>query len=303
MQISIPAMHGSLLDELDNMSLPRDLFRDSLTLGSFGRAIALASLLLNSFNSREISQGASKRRDTIRRQSPPWMSNGYNRLRKVVSGWLQSSGLSFNAKDEEVVLHFLGSMSRFYLSEPFVTPSSPYTNPSCPWPQALGQFLLLGARYPLPTLQTGLSQFLNEGLQVSPPFHSSVAQTKKIFLPALANVEKSNEGHSSALEPCLVAAIENLQLAMLNPVTATTRSTEDPAKSHDPVDSTTNQRPAPLEGELNGNSRSSKRLCLSAETQVQDPFQVLMRRLSELLNCSSMKNLANLRAAIEYVHK
>lgn len=267
------------------MSLPRGLFRDSLSLGSFGQAVTAASLLIDSLSTQETTQGTTKRRDLIRRQNHPWMSNGYNRLRKVIADWVETNISTFVIRDEQVVLQFLGLMYRSYLSETSAMSSISHATSSCPWPQALGQFLLLALKYPLPNIQNGVNQFLNEGLQLAPPFHLPPDEAKQIFLPVLADVE-GKEGQISSVDSSLLATVDHV------------RSSLESMVNFDDSSSANNQRPA-SDMEANGNMRASKRLCLSSDGPFKDPFQILMQNLCNLLNCNTIKNLAGLRAMVE----
>ncbi|KAJ5731044.1 uncharacterized protein N7483_005552 [Penicillium malachiteum] len=292
----LPTIDGSLGVELDNQALPRGLLRETIALGSFSQAVILASLLLDSFSLQAAIPGDLKRQTLVSRLNLPWALNGYNRLRKTVVTWLQKTGSHPTAEDEQNVLHFMNYASRFCKSD---TAGSALRSDMClasAWTQCLSEMLLLSISNQLPTLQIGLSLFLEETLQAASISGSFGLEMREFFLPALEEI-KDKAGNWIAMEACLLDSVQSLQSALLyTPEPTEASSSAPPSENGAPV-----QRPGVSgdEEEDSEDTRASKRLCVSAEPANTGILAISMDQLAALLGCDSGEELAGLSASLE----
>ncbi|KAJ6084451.1 hypothetical protein N7486_011251 [Penicillium sp. IBT 16267x] len=296
----IPATNGSLGVDLDNLALPRGLLRERIDLGSFPKAIILVSLLLDSFSPQATIEGLPNRRTFNLRQNLPWISNGYNRLRKVAAKWVQRAGPTMTPEEEQDTLEFMAYTHRFCVSD---TSGSALRSDVClasTWAQCLSDILPPSVSSQLPVLQTGLIHFLEEALQAAIDSKIFAQQLRESFLSALAEI-KDKDGYFLPMEPGLLASIQSLEVVLLVISGLAENSPKGlPAPPTAGVSAGV-QRPgiSTHEMELDDDTRASKRVCLPVEPSNQSLLHLLTEKLSVLLNCDHSRGLAGLRTALE----
>jgi serine/threonine-protein kinase ATR len=183
--------------------------RQRIDLGSFSQAIILVSLLLDSFSPQAAIEGLPNRRSFNLRQNLPWISNGYNRLRKVVAKWMQRAGPTLTPEEEQDILEFMAYAHRFCVSD---TSGSALRSDVClasTWAQCLSDIISPSISYPLPVLQTGLIHFLDEALQAVIDSEDFAQQLRESFLSALVEI-KDKDGNFMPMEPGLLVMISLL---------------------------------------------------------------------------------------------
>lgn len=198
-----PAVNGSLREDLDHLVLSRGILRETIPLGSFPQAVALAALLLDSFGSQASTKSITKQQSLIFRQNLPWALNGYNRLRKIVAKWLQGAGSKLSLEDEKKALQFVSYTCQFCM--PDRTGSAIHSDVcvTSVWTQCLSEMLPISVSYQLSTLQTGLSHFFNELVPLIGRLEGLREQLTQLFLPAVEEI-KDKSGHFRAMESCLL---------------------------------------------------------------------------------------------------
>lgn len=317
----LPAPDGSLLADLENLKLPRGLLNRSVTLGTFYQAVSLAVLLVDSFGPKAMmqGQGPAKGRDFILRQNLPWVLNGYNRLRRVVVRWLQRMEAELAQSEEHILLQFLASTHRLCVPQFSVPVLLSDMSLTTTWIQCLGELIHASISCQSSTLQTVLSDYLNEVLQELRQSKSSVQPLRGSFLPILQELNDqrlilqsidpglSVNPNLSSTEPSLESAnsmqqsLQSLNDELLHTSLPEIRPSGSPTIPSDTELSTVSQR-QDMTGqnqESNEGTRASKRLCLTAAHSDQDPLQVFMGDLSSLLGSNRTGSLIDLRSALE----
>jgi serine/threonine-protein kinase ATR len=200
--LSLPATDGSLVQDIENLSLSPGLFKNKTNLGNFLQTASLACRLLDAFNPKGDVQPRAKHQDFIVRQNFSWMLNGFHRLRKVIVEWLQMIGPQTTPEDESLPLQYLTHLHR--CSAPESTLAGLLSNMSLisTWSQCLCGFLGLESIDRLPSVQAILSRFLGDLSQIAQSSNSLVPQLREILLPALTEV-KDGKPVFESFEPCL----------------------------------------------------------------------------------------------------
>lgn len=209
-KLIMPATNGSLQADLENLGLPRGLLKEDVTLGDFPQAVALVSLLLNSFGSKATVPGLSKRGDFILRQNLPWVLNGYTRLRRVKIRWLQRTEQNPTSSEEQVSLQLLASTRRFCISQSSESVLPSDMSLAHTWVQCLSEFTHLCVSHHLPTLQAEISHFLDEVVKATKQSTSSLQLLKEAFLPILTEFKYQNP-NTESLEPSLYVMTSPVQ--------------------------------------------------------------------------------------------
>lgn len=204
--LSLPAADGSLVQDIENLSLSRGLFESKTALGGFLQTASLACRLLDAFNPKGGMQPRARHQDFVVRQNFSWMLNGFHRLRKVIVEWLQMTGAQITPEDESVSLQYLTYLHR--CSPPESTLAGLLSNMSLvsTWSQCLCGFLSLESIDRWPSVQAILSRFLDDLSQVAKTSQSLVLQLREILLPALPDVTDGKIVVQS-FEPCLQVRI------------------------------------------------------------------------------------------------
>ncbi|KAJ5778568.1 hypothetical protein N7520_001814 [Penicillium odoratum] len=298
--LTIPAINGSLGVDLDNLALPRGLLREAISLGSFPQAINLVSLMLDSFSPQALIDGLSMRRSFILRQNLPWVSNGYNRLRKVVIGWIQRAGSTLTSNDQQVVLQFMAYTHRFCVSDMFGSALRSDISLASLWAQCLSDMLQLSIRSQLSVIQTDLTHFLEEALQGAVVSKTFAQQLSETLLSTFEEI-KDKDGKLLPMESGLSTSILSLEGMLLD----TSALSED--RSQALISLAANdveadvQKPGIMSHDMEQSlsTRASKRMCLPVQPTIQGLLPLLMKRLSALLKCDDDSGLAGLRTALE----
>ncbi|KAJ5659099.1 hypothetical protein N7507_005550 [Penicillium longicatenatum] len=295
----IPATNGSLGVDLDNLALPRGLMRQRIDLGSFPQAIILVSLLLDSFSPQAAIEGLPNRRSFNLRQNLPWISNGYNRLRKVVAKWVQRAGPTLTPEEEQDTLEFMAYAHRFCVSD---TSGSALRSDVClasTWAQCLSDMISPSISYPLPVLQTGLIHFLEEALQAVIDSEDFAQQLRESFLSALVEI-KDKDGNFMPMEPGLLISIQSLETVLLD-VSGLAGSHPRGLPAPPPTELSADLKKPGIssyEMEMDDDPRAPKRMCLTVESSNQGLLHLLTEKLSTLLNFDNAGGLAGLRTAL-----
>lgn len=315
----MPAVNGSLLQDLENLNLPRGLLNRNIPLGTFSRAITLAILLLDSFGPKAMMQGTVRGRDFALRQNLPWVLNGYNRLRRVLVRWLQRTESTLTPDEEQVSLLLLASTRRLCGPQSSVAVLLPDMGLNFSWAQCLSELICPSINRQSPTLQIELSHVVNEVVQWSEQSKSSVQPLREIFLPILKELDDRNLNLQSMdlrlwviIHLLSVGLImtrankiqESLQSLLGELRHITSPATCPPKALTEALDTnlySANQRPnkTAREQDINEERRAPKRVCLPAAYPDQNLLQALMKSLSSLLDCECSENLTNLRIAIQ----
>lgn len=197
-------MNGSLRLDLDHLVLSRGILRETIPLGSFPQAVALAALLLDSFGSQASTKSITKQQSLIFRQNLPWALNGYNRLRKIVAKWLQgTTGSKLTPEDEKKALQFVSYTCQFCRPDTIGPAVHSDVCVTSVWTQCLSEILPISVSNQLFTLQTGLSHLLNELVPLIGQLETLRGQLKELFIPAVEEI-KDKSGNFRAMESCLL---------------------------------------------------------------------------------------------------
>ncbi|KAJ5108762.1 hypothetical protein N7456_005437 [Penicillium angulare] len=299
-KLFIPAPKGSMAVDLDNLGLPRVILRENIAFGSFSQAVILVALLLDSFSSQPPIEGGFKQRPFILRQNHPWASNGYNRLRKVVVGWLYKLGSKITAEDEQTVLQYFAYTKQFCFSD---ASGSTLHSDMCVasiWIQCLSEVLLPSIYSQSSTIQTNLSIHLVQAMGITDESEPFRQQLRESILPAFEEIKNKN-GTLRPMEPELLTAIESLQRKL----------TTDPNYGEDATDDSPDametEKTAPVQmiGESHdgqqqkGDSRASKRICIAVESTDLDLLSSFMTKITTVLNCDSTGALTGVHTALQ----
>lgn len=181
----MPTADGSLLADLENLNLPRGLLNRNVALGDFSQAVTLTTLLLDSFGPKAMKQGPGKGRDFVLRQNLPWVLNGYNRLRRVLVGWLRRIEPTITPSEEQVSLQLLASTRRLCVTQSSVPVLLSDMGLTSTWTQCLSEFIYPSISRQSSTLQIELSHCLHEVVLASRQSKSSIQPLREAFLPVL----------------------------------------------------------------------------------------------------------------------
>ncbi|GLI80066.1 serine/threonine-protein kinase M1 [Penicillium ochrochloron] len=304
-KLSMPSKSGSLMEDLDNLGLPRGLLKRSFTLGSFSRAAALASALLDALSPEASAQGISKRRNCTLRQNLPWALNGYHRLRRVLVRWLQTPGLKVTLADEQILSHFLIYTRRLCVSDSSMATMLSDMSLASTWTQCLAESLPLSISLPMPTIQLDLSHFLDEVTLAIKQSKLAVPQLRDILLPVLTDI-RAQDSNPQIVEQCLGTSINSLYTQLLDNTSLALHSVGASSTSPDVDSSVAHQRPRAMDQETEQGQeemRASKRMCLSADSSDTALVQMLLEELSTLLGCGCAANLTDLCAAVQNLYE
>ncbi|KAJ5935678.1 hypothetical protein N7466_005225 [Penicillium verhagenii] len=299
-KLTLPATNGSLGVDLENLALSRGLLRETISLGSFPRAIIIVSLLLDSISPQAAIEGFPKGRSFILRQNLPWVSNGYNRLRKVVVKWLQTAGSSFTPDDQQVVMQFMAYTHRFCVSDSCGSALRSDVCLASTWAQCLSDMLPPIVHSQLYFLQTGMIHFMEEAIQAATGSELFTQQLRETILPALSEI-KDKDGNILPMELDLSIPIKSLEVALFNTSALAEKSPKDSSGPPTAEVTLDLQRPGtPADGmDQTEDMRASKRMCLTVEPLNKSLRHRQMERLSEMINYDGSRGLAGLRTALE----
>lgn len=314
----MPAVNGSLLQDLENMDLPRGLLNRNIPLGSFPRAATLAILLLDSFGPMAMMQGTVRGRDFALRQNLPWVLNGYNRLRRVLVRWLQITKSTLTTDEERVSLLLLTSTRRLCAPQSSVAVLLPDMGLNFSWAQCLSELIWPCINRQSPTLQIELSRFVDEVVQWSEQSKSSIQPLREIFLPILKELDDQNHSLQSMdlrlrvimhLSVGLMMTRANKMQESLQSLLGELRRTTLPAacapkaptEALDTNLRSAGQKPnmTAQEQDIHEERRVSKRVCLPVAHPDQNLLRALMKGFSSLLDCECSENLTDLRIVIQ----
>lgn len=292
--------------DMKNLNLPCKLLGENMDLGTFPQTVSLVSRLLATYIQKPEADCQTKRRELVLRQNFSWVLNGHHRLRKVILKWLHTTEAKLALEEEQVPLQYLTYLRECCVSEPHSPDLLSGTSLTCAGFQCLAEFLILDNINQFPALQVGLSHFLDDLLQTARRSESCVRRLREIFWPTWTEIQNRDANLQSfesslqvisqlhavkALLCSVLTAVQNsmrrLQTDLLDPVSA------------EPV--TASQKAGTLGqgAEQDEDVRSPKRLCLPAspvEPSSQTSLQLLMSKLSALVNCETAETLAALNA-------
>lgn len=320
-KLLLPAPDGSLLADLENLKLPRGMLNRSVPLGTFNQAVSLAVLLVDSFGPKAMiqGQGPAKGRDFILRQNLPWVLNGYNRLRRVVVRWLQRMEPGLAQSEERVLLQFLASTHRLCVPQSSAPVLLSDMSLTATWIQCLGELIHASISLQSSTLQTVLSDCLNEVLRQLKQSKSSVQplrETSRSILQELndqrlilhaidprlvVNFALFSTGSSLESTNSMQQSLQSLNDELLHTSLTEIRPPGSPVMPSDTKISTISQRQA-VTGQnqkSNEGARAPKRLCLAAAQADQDSLQAFMSDISSMLGSDCAESLVDLRSALE----
>ncbi|KAJ5895477.1 hypothetical protein N7495_007168 [Penicillium taxi] len=207
LELSIPAVNGSLLEDLDNLNLPRGLLKSPIVLGTFPNALLLASLLLDSSSGLSVSKRVlTRRQNFMLRQNFPWVLSEYYCLREAAVTWMQKLGPKLTLSEELVFVKLLDDTRDFCMSEPSSSKLLSDMSVTSALTRCLTNFLIISIHHQLPTLQRGLSLTLDDILQNSKSF---IQKSREEFLSVLAKV-KNREDSLQSVESCLSITLRSL---------------------------------------------------------------------------------------------
>jgi serine/threonine-protein kinase ATR len=204
--LSLPVADGSLVQDIENLSLSPGLLKNKTALGGILQTASLACRLLDAFNPKGGMQPRAKHQEFIFRQNFSWMLNGFHRLRKVIIQWLQMTGAQTTPEDERVLLQYLTYLHRCSSPESTLAGLLSHMSVISTWSQCLCGFIGLESIDRLPSVQAILSRFLDDLSQVAQSSQSLVPQMREILLPALTEVKDSKPLFQS-FKPCLQVKI------------------------------------------------------------------------------------------------
>lgn len=225
--------------DLKHLNLPPGLLEENATLGTFCQTVSLASQLLDSFQPRTKLHGHGNRQDSILRQNLSWILNGHQRLRTIILRWLRKAGSNLPQEEEQISVQYLEHVHRFCIVEPIS--SGPLSGRSLvnTWSQCLAEFLAIDSLKQLPTLQTGLSYFLNDLSEAMRKSESVVRQLQESLMPVLSEILNRNTVLQSLDSGLKVSS--SLSLAMFRPLltspaselnSQSSRRFDNPARYH-----------------------------------------------------------------------
>ncbi|KAL4923269.1 protein kinase MEC1 [Aspergillus undulatus] len=294
-KIFLPVPDGPLFSVMGTLGLSRSPFEKRIKLKSFRGAVLLALSLLDSFIAR---RPVLARKTPNARQNLAWVLNGYQRVWRVLFGWLRSSGLHNLELKVEVCLHFLTSIRMCWACE-----ALPDTGITYGFLQTLGDILSLDYLDHSLTLQIELSQCLDD---LTSPHECTERRLRCIrrLLPSLTNATKKTT--FTSLEPHLQAAIHKAITEAIR-----TQSSPEPSTvllSNSGVKAMLNSF-ASSQGLAAPNSvpendeigPAPKRRCLSQPRKVRgtvDIVRQLTSRLLDIIRYDGPANLESLKPAI-----
>lgn len=201
-KLSLPGSTGSLLVDLDDLALPHDLVKKPTGLGSVPQAIALVSHLLDSFSPKSTTQGLEKIQNLDLRQNLSGVSNGFNRLRKVIVKWLHESGSKLSPGEDDIPSQFLTHVHRFCVSKSTSSAVISDASLTSTWLLCLGDLLGPSVVHGLSNLQIEISRFLDEVSQSTGQSKLFEDQSRELLLPILLELGQQ-EPSSKPVETCL----------------------------------------------------------------------------------------------------
>lgn len=292
----------------------------TVPLGNVYQAVSIAHLLLKSFGPKALTQGQSsaKSRDFVLRQNLPWVLNGYDRLRRVVVQWTQRTEPALAQSEEQIILAFLASMHHLCVRQFSVPAPLSEMSLTTTWIHCLGELIHPSITCQSSTLQAALSDYLDEVVQWSRQFKSSVQPLRETFFPILREFDIQGLNMRS-VDSCLWVktvpscrikygkadskqqSLQSLADGLLHTPLPATRPSGSPTMQPGTELLTASQR----QGMIGDNHESikrlrpPKRLCLPAAHTDKDPLQTLINHLSALLDSDCSGSLIDLRSALE----
>ncbi|KAJ5763195.1 hypothetical protein N7533_001876 [Penicillium manginii] len=295
-KLSLPGSIGSLLIDLDDLTLPHDLVKKPTELGPFPQTVALVSHLLDSFSPKAPVQEFEKLQNLDLRQNLSGVLNGFNRLRKVLVKWLHESGSNLGPGDDRVPIQFLTHVHRFCVSKSASAALLSDVSLTSAWLQCLGGLLGPSVIHGLTNLQGTLGKFLEEVAELTNRSKLFEHQTRELLLPVIVD-HGHQEQSNKPIEACLLNSIQKLHSGLLETAGTPVNVHDTSDKSPDDVQMGTSQQPVILnESE---ETRESKRLCITAGSTCSNPLQFLKGKLSSLLESSEISTVESLRKIIE----
>lgn len=182
---SIPSLKGTLLQDLDRLGFPRGIFGKEVILGTFSQVVSLSLRLIGLFNAT--SRASSMGKDYTARQGLSWILNGYQRLWRVSSTFIQHVPADTAQNKSRVIIQFVRCMSHFCGDE------SPLSGtPSHPWLRSLADILNLENLSAMPAVQLELSHLFGILTQTCTRSNSSGRTTGNIILPPLLYLKQAS---------------------------------------------------------------------------------------------------------------
>lgn len=203
----MPGSIGSLLIDLDDLTLPHDLLKKPTELGLFPETVALVSHLLDSFSPKAPVQEFEKLQNLDLRQNLSGVLNGFNRLRKVLVKWLQELGSSLGPGEDRVPIQFLTHVHRFCVSKSTSSALLSDVSLTSAWLQCLGCLLGPSVTHGLSNLQIELGKYLEEMAESTNQSKLFENQTRELLLPVLVDLGHEEQS-SKPIEACLLVNID-----------------------------------------------------------------------------------------------
>lgn len=203
----MPGSIGSLLIDLDDLTLPHDLVKKPTELGPFPQTVALVSHLLDSFSPKAPVQEFEKLQNLDLRQNLSGVLNGFNRLRKVLVKWLHESGSNLGPGDDRVPIQFLTHVHRFCVSKSASAALLSDVSLTSAWLQCLGGLLGPSVIHGLTNLQGTLGKFLEEVAELTNRSKLFEHQTRELLLPVIVD-HGHQEQSNKPIEACLLVNID-----------------------------------------------------------------------------------------------
>lgn len=193
----LPASTGTLLDDLDRLGLARELFDKKLRLGTVSKTFDLVFYLLETFIPKDSNCSGVPEERPVSRQHLGWVLNGYQRLGRVISVWLQKARVDEVDTMDGISVKLLGRI-RYYCAPGSYLSSGVKLIPDLL--QIVNDFLALDNLSQFTALQHELSRFIESVTGCSNTTDTYSTCIRNHLLPTLQTIKNASNNH---LELCL----------------------------------------------------------------------------------------------------
>lgn len=188
-KVIIPSRKGSVLVELDRLSLPGGIFGKGFLLGTYPQAIILSLRLLDSFHPKFRYSLYSGSGDLL--SNLAWILNGYQRLWRIILNCCPNPESAASESRTRVVLQFLTSLQNYCEQEPsrsgWLQSDLGFSQT---WLQCLSEIFKLNDFYQQPTFQIELSSFFCGIIETSKNPDMLFGGIRYSLLPTLIDLKR-----------------------------------------------------------------------------------------------------------------
>lgn len=182
----MPTSQGTLLVDLDRLSLPRKLFDGRVKIGSFPQVCRAMFTMLDSLSPRNSGPSSTFKDSSVARQNHAWVLNGYQRLWKPLFRWLQVPVAATESKDR-ICSQFVSRVKLCYMHLSLL---STQTELASDLIHMLGRLLTLDILNQLPASQLQLGQVISDLTTYLKHTELLVICGKAAILPTLQQLQK-----------------------------------------------------------------------------------------------------------------